>query len=154
MPKRSPVSTVARNVKVSRTVTFGFWTLECLSPSRNAVPGRRIEEIKGVSGITGCQRVHPVSTVARNEKVSRTDTFGFWTLECLSASRCAVPAVSLKESKRWFGHCIWFSAEFSACWLAMIHFYSGEISICDMASFSVLATRADVACNSGVGQRV
>ena len=96
----------------------------------------------------------PVSTVARNVKVSRTVTFGFWTLECLSASRCAVPAVSLKESKRCFGHCIWLSAEFSACWLAMIHFYSGEISICDMTSFSVLATRADVACNSCVGQGV
>ena len=97
----------------------------------------------------------PVVTVARDVKFSRTVTFRFWTLECLSASPCAVPAVSLKEKVRDLsGIAFGSAAEFSACWLAMIHFYSGEISICDMTSFSVLATRADVACNSGVGQRV
>ena len=46
------------------------------------------------------------------------------------------------------------AAEFSSRWLAMINFRSGGISVSDMSSFSALEIRADVACNSGVGQGV
>ena len=44
------------------------------------------------------------------------------------------------------------AAEFSSRWLAMINFRSGGISVSDMSSFSALEIRADVACNSSVGQ--
>ena len=99
MPKNSPVATVARNVEVSRTVTFGFWSLECLSASRCAVPGPRIEEMKGVSGIAGCQRVRPLRRWRATLRFHEQSHFGFWALECLTASQYAVPGRPIGRMK-------------------------------------------------------